>query len=50
MARFEYMRIKAELIPEEFKQQYKLHDKMYKGYIYCEIRQGMLVQVHTFLA
>ena len=33
MARFECMRIKAELIPEEFKQQYKLHDKMYKGYI-----------------
>ena len=41
MVRYEYMRIKAELIPEEFKQQYKLHDKMYKGYIYCEIRQGM---------
>ena len=41
MARFEYMRIKVELILEEFKQQYKLHDKVYKGYIYCEIRQGM---------
>ena len=41
MARYEYMRIKAELIPEEFKQRYKFHDKMYKGYIYYEIRQGM---------
>ena len=27
--RFEYMRIKAELVPEEFKQQYKLYDKIY---------------------
>jgi len=38
--RFEYMRIKAELVPEEFKQQYKLHDKIYKGFIYMEIRRG----------
>eukprot|EP00956_Cyclotella_meneghiniana_P010944 scaffold15305_cov21-Cyclotella_meneghiniana.AAC.1 len=35
------MRIKADLIPEEFKQQYQLHDKIHKGYVYCEIRRGM---------
>eukprot|EP00804_Cyclotella_cryptica_P022067 CCRYP_000972-RA/>CCRYP_000972-RA protein AED:0.46 eAED:0.46 QI:0/0/0/1/0/0/3/0/138 len=34
------MRIKAELVPEEFKQQYKLHDKIYKDFIYMEIRRG----------
>ncbi len=38
--RFEYMRIKAELVLEKFKQQYKLHDKIYKGFIYMEIRRG----------
>ena len=38
--RFEYMRVKAELVPEKFKQQYKLHDKIYKGFIYMEIRRG----------
>eukprot|EP00804_Cyclotella_cryptica_P027479 CCRYP_007450-RA/>CCRYP_007450-RA protein AED:0.29 eAED:0.29 QI:0/0/0/1/1/1/3/0/633 len=38
--RFEYMRIKAELVPEDFKRQYKLHDKIYKGFIYMEIRRG----------
>ena len=38
--RFEYMKIKAELVPEEFKKQYKLHDKIYKGFIYMEIRRG----------
>eukprot|EP00804_Cyclotella_cryptica_P019675 CCRYP_016443-RA/>CCRYP_016443-RA protein AED:0.57 eAED:0.37 QI:0/0/0/1/1/1/2/0/345 len=38
--RFKYMRIKAELVPEDFKRQYKLHDKIYKGFIYMEIRRG----------
>ena len=38
--RFEYMKIKAELVPEEFKKQYKLHDKIYKGFLYMEIRRG----------
>jgi len=35
------MRIKADLVPEEFKQQYKLHDKIHNGYVYMEIRRGM---------
>jgi hypothetical protein len=41
MSRYEYMKIKASLIPEEFMQEYKLHDKIYNGYIYMEIRRGM---------
>ena len=41
MDRYEYMRIKADLVPEEFKQQYKLHDKIHNGYVYMEIRRGM---------
>ena len=31
---FEYMRIKAELVLEEFKTLYKPHDKIHNGYIY----------------
>jgi hypothetical protein len=42
MVRYEYMRIKADLIPEEFKQQYKLHDKIHNGYVYCKIRRGCM--------
>eukprot|EP00956_Cyclotella_meneghiniana_P034829 scaffold108469_cov21-Cyclotella_meneghiniana.AAC.1 len=41
MDRYEYMRIKADIIPEEFKKAYNLHSKIYKGYVYCEIRRGM---------
>jgi hypothetical protein len=41
MERYEYMRIKADLIPDDFKTYYKLHDKIHNGYIYCEIRRGM---------
>ena len=40
MDRYESMRIKADLVPQKFKQQYKLHDKMHKGFVYMEIRQG----------
>ena len=40
MDRYEYMQIKAELVPEEFKQLYNLHDKIFNGYIYMEIRWG----------
>jgi hypothetical protein len=40
MDRYEYMRIKADLVPEEFKQLYNLHDKIHNGYIYMEIRRG----------
>jgi hypothetical protein len=35
------MRIKADLIPDDFKTYYKLHEKIHNGYIYCEIRRGM---------
>jgi hypothetical protein len=38
--RYEYMKIKASLIPEEFMQQYQLHDKIHNGYVYMEIRRG----------
>ena len=35
------MRIPARLIPEPFLQAYKLHPKIYNGYLYMEIRKGM---------
>lgn len=35
------MWIKADLVPEEFKTEYKLHDKIHNGYIYMEIQKGM---------
>lgn len=41
MERFEYMRIRVDLIPECIMQQYNLHDKVHRGYIYVEIRKGM---------
>jgi hypothetical protein len=40
MERYEYMRIKADLIPDDFKTHYNLHDKVHNGYVYCEIRRG----------
>jgi hypothetical protein len=40
MDRYEYMRIKANLVPDEFKDLYKLHDKIHNGFIYMEIRRG----------
>ena len=39
MSRYEHMKIKASLIPEEFMQEYQLHDKIYNRYIYLEIRR-----------
>jgi hypothetical protein len=41
MERYEYMKIRADLIPDVFLDQYNLRDKIYKGFVYCEIRQGM---------
>eukprot|EP00804_Cyclotella_cryptica_P025827 CCRYP_002706-RA/>CCRYP_002706-RA protein AED:0.44 eAED:0.44 QI:0/-1/0/1/-1/0/1/0/83 len=38
MDRYKYMRIKADLVPEEFKNAYKLWDKIHNRYIYMEIR------------
>eukprot|EP00804_Cyclotella_cryptica_P014175 CCRYP_005592-RA/>CCRYP_005592-RA protein AED:0.28 eAED:0.24 QI:0/0/0/1/0/0/2/0/659 len=40
MARYEYMRIKADLVPAAFKEAYTLWDKIHNGYIYMEIRRG----------
>jgi hypothetical protein len=41
MDRYEYMRIPVRLIPEAFLQAYDLQSKIYKGYLYMEIRKGM---------
>ena len=38
---FEYMRIKASLIPKEIMKQYQITDKIHNGYIYMEIRKCM---------
>eukprot|EP00804_Cyclotella_cryptica_P024278 CCRYP_012561-RA/>CCRYP_012561-RA protein AED:0.25 eAED:0.27 QI:0/0/0/1/1/1/3/0/611 len=40
MDRYEYMGIKADLIPTAFMDAYKLWDKIYNGHIYMEIRRG----------
>eukprot|EP00804_Cyclotella_cryptica_P012648 CCRYP_016913-RA/>CCRYP_016913-RA protein AED:0.31 eAED:0.31 QI:0/0/0/1/0/0/3/0/469 len=40
MDRYEYMQIKAALIPAAFMDAYKLWDKIYNGHIYMEIRRG----------
>eukprot|EP00804_Cyclotella_cryptica_P018372 CCRYP_015481-RA/>CCRYP_015481-RA protein AED:0.17 eAED:0.17 QI:0/0/0/1/1/1/2/0/862 len=40
MARYEYMRIKADLVPAAFKDAYNLWDRIHNGYIYMEIRRG----------
>jgi hypothetical protein len=40
LGRYEYMRIKAVLVPDEFKQLYTLHDKIHNGFLYIEIRRG----------
>jgi hypothetical protein len=40
MDRYKYMRIKANLVPDKFKDLYKLHDKVYNGFIYTEICRG----------
>jgi hypothetical protein len=41
MEQYEYMKIRADLIPDVFLDQYNLRDKIYKGFGYCEIRRGM---------
>ncbi len=40
MDRYEYMRIKANLIPDVFKDTYNLWDKIYNDHVYMEIRRG----------
>eukprot|EP00804_Cyclotella_cryptica_P016149 CCRYP_004247-RA/>CCRYP_004247-RA protein AED:0.38 eAED:0.38 QI:0/0/0/1/1/1/2/0/365 len=41
MERYQYMKIKAALIPTEFMDAYNLHGKVYKGFIWMEIRRTM---------
>jgi hypothetical protein len=41
MDRPEYMKMKADLFPPKFMDKYKLHDKIYKGFIWIQIVQTM---------
>ena len=41
MDRFEYMKIPVKLIPQEFMDAYKLHDKIKNGFVYMQIEKGM---------
>ena len=41
METFEYMHIKASLIPEEIMKHYQLVDNIHNGYVYMEISKGM---------
>ena len=43
MGTFEYIRIKASIIPKEIIQQYQLADKINNGFVYMEIRKGIYV-------
>jgi hypothetical protein len=42
MDRFEYFRMKLELVPQDIVKEYKLHDKVdADGNVFCKIQQGM---------
>jgi hypothetical protein len=41
MDRPEYMKMKADLFPQEFMDEYKLHNKVYKGFIWIKIVRTM---------
>ena len=42
VARYKYMRLKISDLPQDFINEYKLHDKTTKdGYVYLEIRKGV---------
>ena len=41
MERKEYLHIAVGLIPQEFMDVYKLHDKVENGCVYCEIVRGI---------
>ena len=41
MARYEYMRISMDLIPDEVIKQYNLHKLAVDGWAYMEIHKGM---------
>lgn len=40
LGRFEYMRIRADLVPKAFKTKYKLHNKFHREHVHMEIRRG----------
>ena len=42
MERYEYLRMKLELFPEDAAEEYKLNNLVdNKGYVFCEVRRGM---------
>jgi hypothetical protein len=41
MGTYAYMRIAIKHVPDTIMKQYNLYDKVYKGYLYVEIRKGM---------
>ena len=41
ITRFEYMKVKAEIIPEEIMEQYNLKDVVADVWVYIEIRKGV---------
>ena len=41
MARYEYMRIPVDIIPQDIMDQYNLQELVVGGYVYVEIRKGM---------
>ncbi len=40
--RFEYMRIPVDLVPQKFIDAYNLQNKIYKGFLYVEIRKAFM--------
>lgn len=38
-----YIRIPIYMIPPKFMDKYNLHDKIYNGYVYAEVRKGMYI-------
>ena len=41
MERYEYMKLKIDIIPDEIVLQYKLKELTSNGWVYLEIRKGM---------
>eukprot|EP00957_Ditylum_brightwellii_P115684 8823950-Ditylum_brightwellii.AAC.1 len=41
MVQYKYIRIVCKLVPDEFMDEYHLHNKVHNGYIYMEICQGL---------
>ena len=41
MTDYKYMQIPSHIITQEFIDEYGLESKIYKGFLYCEIRKGI---------